>query len=139
MTTRMSRFTIVAMHVVAIGLVTIVVALGLFTSSASAAVACDNYRPSIVRGQCPVTGTISQGEVIYLTGGFLALGNEIGLQASRTWGLAYYKAGQPGKWMQGSGSGTYGALGSSGSTRVDPSCTMTGANVTGNCDVQYTL
>jgi hypothetical protein len=124
--------------VLATALVSAAIISGSLATSAYATGTCDNYRPSIAHGFCPLNGTISSGEVIYLFGK-AALGNEIGLAASRSWGLAYYRAGQPGKWIQASGSGTYGALGGSGGTLVDPSCTMTGSNVTGNCDVQYTV
>jgi hypothetical protein len=123
---------------VAIALACAVLIGGPLAKNAYATGVCDNYRPSIAHGFCPVNGTISSGEIIYLFGK-AALGNEIGLAASRTWGVAYYRAGQPGKWMNATGIGTYGNLGSSNGTLVDPSCTMTGSNVNGNCDVQYTV
>jgi hypothetical protein len=117
-------------------LVMLLVVAAFFAPTASATGTCDNYRPSVVHGYCPVSGTISSGEIIYLFGK-AALGNEIGLASSRSWAVSYYRAGQPGKWMTASGTGTYGTLGSSNGTLVDPSCTMTGPNVNANCDVQY--
>jgi hypothetical protein len=134
----MKDFTKVSLGPVALttALVCAVLAGGPLATNAYATGTCDNYHPTKVVGFCPVNGTITAGEKIYLWGHF-ALGNEIGLAASRTWGVAYYRAGFSGKWMQASGIGTYGNLGASTGADVDPSCTMTGANVTANCDVQY--
>jgi hypothetical protein len=123
---------------VSIALAGIAVVGGPLASTAYATGVCDNYRPSIYHGFCPVNGTLANGEIIYVGFNKVALGNEIAVAASRSLRVSYWHPGQPGgRFVDANGSGTYLSLSHSGGQAVDPSCGMVGANVTGNCDVQY--
>jgi hypothetical protein len=128
---------VVAAMQIVLGLMTFAIMAGVFASPAYATGVCDNYRPTTVHGYCPVNGTMSEGEWLYSTFGKSALGNEIGMAASRSWWLKYYYDGGFNVYSSASGTGAYGALGSSSGTRINPSCGFLGSSVNGNCDVQY--